>query len=330
MIEEHMNEKEKIINYANSLSLDTIGFTGCRRFKKLEEFFTDRKENHLFNEFEEEDIEKKINPKLLMENGETIISIAFPYYHGDKGEGDNFSLYTRGLDYHKVVEKYLKKICEFIELMGGEAKYFVDSNPLPERYIAAISGIGFIGKNNTLITEKYGSYVFLGEIITNLKLEWDKSKNCRCKECNLCMKKCPTNVIIEDIKRFNSSQCISYLTQKKHLNDDEVNSIKGKIFGCDNCQKVCPHNLNVEVSPIKEFLPKMYMEEVNLLELINLDNKSFRDKYMNHSCGWRGKNLLIRNGLINYYLKYNEDKDNIEKSIKSPYIKEYYHRLFRK
>ncbi len=329
-MEEYIDKKQKIINYAKKLSLDTIGFMECRRFNELEEFFIDRKENNLFNEFEEEDIEKKINPKFLMENGETIISIAFPYYHGDKGEGEKFSLYTRGLDYHRVVEKYLKEICDYIESLGGEAKWFVDSNPLPERYIAAISGVGFIGKNNTLITEKYGSYVFLGEIITNLKLQGDKSKKYGCKGCNLCVEKCPTNVIIEDVKKFNSSQCVSYLTQKKHLNDEELNMVKGKIFGCDNCQKVCPHNLNVEVSPIKEFLPKEYMEKVDLLELINLDNKNFKEKYIMHSCGWRGKNLLIRNGLINYYLRYNEDRDNIEESINSPYIKEYYNRLFKK
>ena len=323
-----MDVKEEIIKFANDLSIDLIGFTECKRFDELEEFFKYRKDNNLLNEFEEQDIEKKINPKLLMEDGETIISMAFPYYYEDGKDECKFSLYTRGLDYHKVVGSYLKKICEFIESMGGKAQSFVDSNPLPERYIAVKSGIGFIGKNNTLITEKYGSYVFLGEIITNLKLEGDKPKNYGCIGCNLCMEKCPTNVIIGDNKGFNSSYCISYLTQKKHLNQFELPMIKGKIFGCDTCQKVCPHNRDIETSRIKEFIPIEYMNEVDLVKLIKLDNKTFKEKYINHSCGWRGKNLLIRNGLINYYLRYNKDEDEIKNSITSPYIKEYYDMLF--
>ncbi len=324
-----MNEKQKIIEFAKELSLDTIGFTRCRKFNELQEYFALRKERNLFNEFEEQDIEKKINPKLLMEDGETIISIAFPYYFEDLEDECSFSMYTRGLDYHKIVGAYLKTICEFIESLGGKAQRFVDSNPLPERYIAALCGVGFIGKNNTLITEKYGSYVFLGEIITNLKLEEDKSKDYSCRGCNLCMEKCPTSAIIEDGKRFNPNICVSYLTQKKHLVDSELLLIKGKVFGCDNCQKICPHNIKAAVSPIKEFLPRDYMNTVDLVNLISLDNKVFKDKYINHSCGWRGKNLLIRNGLINYYLKYKEDRDEIKKNITSPYIKEYYDRLFK-
>ena len=111
-----------------------------------------------------------------MPGGKTIISIAFPYLY-DKvyNENASFSKYTLGKDYHIVATQYLKKICKFIEDMGGRAMFFVDSNSLPERYIAQLSGVGFIGKNNALITEKYGSYVFLGEIITDLVVEPDKT-----------------------------------------------------------------------------------------------------------------------------------------------------------
>lgn len=324
-----MNIREKIIDYAKELNLDTIGFTKCRRFDELEEFFKYRKENDLFNEFEEQDIEKKLNPKLLMENGETIISIAFPYFHGELEQNEiNFSLYTQGIDYHKVVVSYLSKICKFINDLGGEAMYFVDSNPLPERYIATLAGIGFIGRNNTLITEKYGSYVFLGEIITNFILEPDKINSKNCLFCDLCVEKCPTNVIIENRMRFNSRSCVSYLTQKKSLNNHEINLIKGSIFGCDECQRICPHNKNVAKSPLKEFEPKAYMAGPNLESLIRLNNKEFKEKYINHSCGWRGKNILIRNALINYFLLHGKDKIEIKKSITSPYIEEYYKKLF--
>ena len=150
--------KEKIINYCNSLGLDTIGFIECRKFEELREFFKFRKENLLENEFEESDIEKRINPNIYMEDGKTIISIAFPYLWKENDMDNGFSKYTKGLDYHRVVKSYLDKICIYINELGGNAISFVDSNMLPERYIAYLSGIGFIGKNNMIITKKYGSY----------------------------------------------------------------------------------------------------------------------------------------------------------------------------
>ncbi len=323
--------KEKIINFCNGLGIDTIGFIECREFKEIKDFFHIRKEKNFFNEFEEQDIEKKINPMLLMKDGKTIMSIAFPYNYETSPEGKSkfFSKYTLGLDYHNVIKKYLEEICHYIEELGGEAIGFVDNNPLPERYIAYLSGIGFIGKNNTLITEKYGSFVFLGEIIMNLEVPWDVPLNKSCYGCDLCIKHCPNHAIIE--KDFlNSNSCISYITQKKEIDASDIDTIDGNVFGCDVCQDVCPHNKHTEISNIKEFHPKEYMSNANLLELINLDNKTFKEKYHNHSCGWRGKNIIIRNALINYKKIYSEDVDNIEGNIKSPYVREYYNKLFKK
>lgn len=325
-----MDNKDKIKKFAKELSLDTIGFTKCRVFEELRPWFEYRKRKNLFNEFEEQDIEKKINPRLLMEEGKTILSIAFPYYYNDDDNINQFSIYTRGIDYHKVVNDYLDKICQYIESLGGKAKRFVDSNPLPERYIASLCGIGVIGKNNTLITKKYGSYVFLGEIITDLELEPDEPTLQGCIGCNICMEKCPTSVIIKDGSKFNSNMCVSYLTQKKHLDKNEIPLIGGRIFGCDTCQSCCPHNKNIFKSPIKEFEPKKYMENIDLKSIIKINNAEFKEKYKNHSCGWRGKNILVRNSLINYYLINKTDNDNLYKDITSPYIKEYYEKLFDK
>ena len=98
--------KEKIEAFCNSLGLDTIGFTKCRKFQELKEFYAYRKENNLENEFEEDDIEKRINPNVYLEEGETIISIAFPYYNNDDFNNNGFSIYTKRYDYHKVVKKY--------------------------------------------------------------------------------------------------------------------------------------------------------------------------------------------------------------------------------
>ncbi|AVP54887.1 (Fe-S)-binding protein [Clostridium tetani] len=323
-----MKDKKKLIlDYCKDLGLDTVGMTDVRKINELEDYLVYRKEKGYENEFEEENIEKRINLGKVCNWGKVIISIAFPYMFNFKFEdGVYFSKYTQGRDYHKVVGEYLKKICCFIESLGGKAEYFVDSNCLPERYIAKLCGIGFIGKNNMIITEKYGSYVFLGEIITDLPLPKDNEKNNKCGQCDLCLKACPTKSIKE--KESNPNICLSYLTQKKDLEDMWLDKLKGRLFGCDTCQRVCPFNREVEKSPLMELKPLDCMTNVHLEELISLNNKMFKDKYATSSCGWRGKNILIRNALINEFY-YNKDGTLEGKNFNSPYIKDYYSRLLK-
>jgi epoxyqueuosine reductase len=322
-----MNLKSSIKKFSLDLGIDTIGFCKMRRFDELRSFFEERKTKGLENEFEETDIEKRIDSFQYMGDGKTIISIAFPYIHEfEKAEEVYFSKYTFGKDYHLVVSEYLKKICSFIEGLGGKAIYFVDSNPLPERYIAYLCGIGFIGKNNMVITEKYGSYVFLGEIITDLEIEPDIPKQQQCGECSICLKKCPT----KSINRAGSCPniCLSYITQKKQIEELWFEKLEGRIFGCDSCQTECPHNLKAKFSNLVEFSPFEFMKDISLEELIQIDNKIFKDKYAKTSCGWRGKNVLQRNALINYTMMKNKLDIDINK-IKSPYILDYYNRLLK-
>jgi len=321
-----VDKKEEIIKFCNSLGLDLVGFTKCRVFWELESFFEYRKNINLENEFEEKDINKRINPNLLMNQGKTIISIAFPYIYNLRPNGEfYFSRYTRGEDYHKVIKSYLDKISDFIKDMGGTASAFADSNPLPERYIAKLSGIGFIGKNNMIITEKYGSFVFLGEIITDLELEESRQLNISCGHCNKCFSKCPTASINE--KQCNPNICLSYITQKKHIEDKWFKKLNGRIFGCDSCQMECPFNKNIKFSNLEGFKPFEYMENINLEQIIMMDNKDFNEKYKITSCGWRGKNVLKRNALINYIPKYGAFH-GIDK-VNSPYVKDYNNRLLK-
>lgn len=320
--------KDEIIKFCEDLGLDTIGFIKCREFTEIKPFFYERKEKGLENEFEEEDVSKRINPYIYMEEGKTIISIAFPYLHDVNYFDNGFSVYTRGTDYHRVVKSYLQKICEFIESKGGLALSFVDSNFLPERYIAYLGKVGFIGKNNLIITEKYGSYVFLGEIITNLEMETDEREYSEiqsfkeCGECELCYKACPSKAI--NSYKKNSNICVSYFTQKKDLEDKHIKLLKGRVFGCDSCQTSCPYNDKIEYSKIEEFYPYDFMNRDNSLELINSSTKEFKESFFKTSCGWRGKNVLKRNALIK--LKHNNGDI---KSLKtdSPYLKDYVDRL---
>lgn len=322
--------RQKIEAFCNSIGLDCIGFIPCRRFDELQSFYEDRKRLKLQNEFEEKEIEKRINPNHYMEEGKTIISIAFPYYHeeGEESKDNGFSIYTKRLDYHRIVKKYLGEIATFIESLGGCALTFVDSNTLPERYIAYLAGVGFIGRNNMIITERYGSYVFLGEIITDLEIvckdqrHFEEIKEYKeCHFCEQCIKECPTKSINKH--RCNPNICLSYFTQKKELSDKEMKLLKGNIFGCDFCQLKCPYNEGVEINVLKEFVTLSYMNETPDV-YASMDNAYFKEKISHTSCGWRGKNVIRRNALIHLAHK----GENIsEYRGESSYINDYIDRL---
>ncbi|MBU3101391.1 MULTISPECIES: tRNA epoxyqueuosine(34) reductase QueG [Clostridium] len=326
-----MSVKDDIIKFCSINGLDVIGFSECRIFHELNPYFDKRKKLGLENEFEEKELDKKINPFIYMEDGKTIISIAFPYlYDNDISGKVYFSDYTMGRDYHLVLIEYMKKICTYIQGLGAKAMYFVDSNALPERYIASLCGLGFIGKNNMLITKRYGSYVFLGEIITDLVIEPDESVTQKCGDCEICLSACPTSAIVKGKVGINNNSniCLSYITQKKDIEDLWFEKLGGRLFGCDTCQKVCPYNKKVELSVIKEFKPYEHMKTPELKVLMNIDNKLFKDMYKITSCGWRGKNIIRRNAIINAFIIEKVEITALQKDT-SPYIRDYYYRLLK-
>lgn len=321
--------KEKLEKFCIDIGLDTIGFISCREFNELAEFYKYRQKNNLQNEFEEENIKKRIDPKMYMKDGKTIISIAFPYYNKEEENNNNgFSIYTKGLDYHMVLKKYLNMICKYIETLGGKAEAFVDNNALPERYIAYLAGVGFIGRNNMIITKRYGSYVFLGEIITNLEMDCMEKRSFNeilsykeCNDCNICIRECPTKSINNE--KINPNICLSYITQKKDISDKEINLLRGNIFGCDYCQLKCPYNKEILENILEEFKTLSYMND-DVYTYANMNNKFFKEKIKVTSCGWRGKNIIKRNSIIN--MKYN-NKDINEFKGDSSYINDYIDRL---
>lgn len=294
--------KKKIETFCNQLGLDVVGFIPCRRFDELSSFFLMRQEKQWQNEFEEQEIEKRINPNLYLESGKTIISIAFPYYDGKNQTSNGFSIYTKRMDYHRVVMQYLNQILEYIESLGGTGTCLVDSNSLPERYIAYLAGLGFLGRNNMLITKQYGSYVFLGEIITDLEIDCsdlrtfeDISRYEECNQCNHCLTECPTKSI--HMGGCNPNICLSYLTQKKELSDQEASMLKGNVFGCDFCQLQCPYNQQAQYSKLSEFATCEYMEQEEIV-YAEMTNRYFKDYIKQTSCGWRGKKVIQRNATL--------------------------------
>ena len=225
----------------------------------------------------------------------SAIVCLFPYYVEHK-DPSNLSRYTWATDYHLVINEYLKKLIEKLQIMNTDAQFSIhcDTSPLADRYMAYLAGLGFYGKNNCFISPKWGSYVVIGTILTTLELEPNTPLTQSCMGCNRCITACLGQCLGHDEFKFDT--CKSYLTQKKGELTSEEEHIIAKtplVFGCDVCQEVCPHNKDIPTTPIPEF--QSVEPYINIDELDSLTNKEFKAKYGNRAFSWRGKKILMRN-----------------------------------
>lgn len=312
-----MDIREYIEIKSKQLGIDIIGFTDAEPLSRIQDYLVDRKDNLIATEFEEKDLEKRINPKLTMPNCSTIIVIGLSYNVDYTAKCDYkikgaLSKSSWGIDYHRVlrlkIENLIKEIKKEIDF---EYKYFVDTGPLVERELAYKAGIGYYGKNSSIINDIYGSFIFLGYILTDIKLKsFDVPIDEKCGDCDLCLKACPTGALNSPY-RLNARKCISYLTQTKDDIDYELMRKMGiKIYGCDTCQKVCPKNKKAKHSSHSEFIPDITKGFVDIEELMEMSNKGFKEKYGHMSGSWRGRNILKRNSII--ALGNTKDKEHIE------------------
>ncbi len=304
-----MDLKEKIIDYSKYIGIDLIGFTGVGPFEDLRQILIERKEKGKLSGFEKKDIELRVNPKKTLHNAQSIIVIAMSYYINEKNLQnreipEHYGKLARtawGKDYHIVLMNKLKKLEEFIgkEYDGFEYKSFVDTGPLVDRYVANRAGIGFYGYNSTIINETFGSWIFLGHMITNIPFKEDESLEGKtCLGCNLCIKHCPTSAI-EGAYKLNANRCLSNILQQKRPLPKEMLSIIGnRIYGCDICQNVCPHNIDIKEMTSKEFIPRELSNNVDLIQLLQVSNKEFNSLFRENASGWRGKKTLQRNAII--------------------------------
>ena len=221
----------------------------------------------------------------------SVIVALFPYYRGYY-ENSNISIYTHGIDYHTVIKNVLTKACE--ELNITEYAIHSDIGPEIERTLAVNAGLCFIGRNGMCINDIYGSYFFIGYVACNKEFEIDKPCEKTCLNCMKCVKACPGGALADG---FLESKCLSAITQKKgELSAWEKNLIKenGTVFGCDICQKVCPHNENAKKTTLEAFTADV-VERLEIAEISGLSNREFLKKYKNRSFAWRGKAVLERN-----------------------------------
>ena len=286
-----------IINAGESIKAKAreIGFLDCgvSRAQFLEEE-KDRLQNWLTHEMQGEmnymanHFDKRLDPRLLVENAKSVISVLLNYFPSEKQadqEAPVLSKYAYGTDYHFVMKDKLGELLSYIqsEIAPCEGRCFVDSAPVLDRAWAARAGLGWIGKNTNLISTEQGSFFFIGELIIDLELPvQDKVVRDHCGNCTRCIDACPTQAIVAPYI-LDARKCISYQTIENHGVIDP--SLKGKfenrVFGCDICQDVCPWNLKSEAHHEPAFQPDQQLMQLTKDEWNEIDKPQFNELFRN-------------------------------------------------
>ncbi|MEH7107703.1 tRNA epoxyqueuosine(34) reductase QueG [Bacillus sp. JJ1764] len=300
--------KAEIIEYSKEIGIDKIGFTTADPFIELKNRLIRQQELGYQSGFEEPDIEKRVTPTLLLEGANSIISIALAYpskmaNRVESKKGDRRGIYARaswGMDYHVVIKDRLKKLENFIlsKMPDALIKSMVDTGELSDRAVAVRAGIGWSGKNCAVITPEFGSYVYIGEMITNIPFEPDQPIEDQCGSCTKCLEACPTGALVQG-GQINAQHCISFLTQTKGLIPDEFrDKIGNRIYGCDSCQTACPHNKGKNFHFHEELEPDPETVKPKLIPLLKLSNREFKTRFGYLAGSWRGKRPIQRNAII--------------------------------
>ena len=250
---------------------------------------------------------KRYTPNELVPNTLSIISARMDYYPRSGSPAEDvlnnpelgyISRYALGRDYHKLFRKKLKSFAEQLATRIGEYGYrvFVDSAPVLERAIARNAGLGWIGKNTNLINKDAGSWFFLGEIYTDLPLQTDRPTENHCGSCRACLDVCPTQAFIGPYE-LDARKCISYLTiEHRGSIPEELRPLMGnRIYGCDDCQLVCPWNKFAKTTPITDFEPRSGLDDSELVELFQWTKQDFEEKTQGSAIRRIGHDNWLRN-----------------------------------
>ncbi|MGD6902310.1 tRNA epoxyqueuosine(34) reductase QueG [Bacillus infantis] len=300
--------KQDIIDYSKTIGIDKIGFASASTFGEMKGRLIRQQELDYQSGFEEPDIDKRTEPALLLDEPMSIISIALAYPSKMKTRvvskrGERRGIFCRaswGTDYHTVLRDRLGKLEAYINERLPEAKLksMVDTGELVDRAVAERAGIGWSGKNCSIITPEFGSYVYLGEMITNLPLEPDEPIEDGCGSCNLCVDVCPTGALVGG-GQLDSKRCIAFLTQTKGFLEKEFRvKIGNRLYGCDTCQTVCPKNKGMDFHFHEEMEPDPEIAKPLLKPLLHMSNREFKEKFGHVSGSWRGKKPIQRNAII--------------------------------
>lgn len=269
-------------------------------------------------------VEKRLDPSLMMENAKSLIVVGMNYYaDAEEGAGTPeidaergvFARYARGDDYHDVMKAKLGVLLETLkaEYEGEiEGRVFVDTAPVLEREVARRAGLGWFGKNTCLINTRRGSYFFLGEILTTAELVPDAPAVGGCGTCTRCLDACPTGALVAPFQ-LDARRCLSYLTiELKGAIPEEFRPALAesgnRIYGCDICQEVCPFNLRRSVPTHEEaYQSREVTDTPKLTELLVMSAEEFREKFKGSAVKRAKRRGLLRNAAV--ALAYSDDPE---------------------
>ena len=300
--------KEEILAALPQLGIDKLGFASAEPFTGLKEQLLRHREMGRESGFEEPDLDKRTQPELHLPGARSILSVALAYPSKlqdppRSGPGTPRGMMARtawGEDYHRVLADRLNRLAAFIRERVPEARMeiMVDTGALSDRAVAERAGIGWIGKNCSIITPEFGSWVYLGEMITDLPFLPDTPLGDGCGDCTLCLDACPTDAFAGP-RQLNAKRCLSYWTQSKDIIPEEFRVPLGnRLYGCDTCQQVCPKNKGKNAVHNAELQPLLEQAKPLLLPILGMSNKEFKEAFGSTAAAWRGRKPIQLNAVL--------------------------------
>lgn len=251
---------------------------------------------------------KRFDIRACMPEVQSVICVALNYYTPDqRPEGEDYAKISRygwGRDYHKVMHKKLKELTNWLcdQAEGVQARYYADTGPIQDKVWAQRAGIGWIAKNGNVITREYGSWVFLGEVLTNLELTPDAPHTEHCGSCTRCLDACPTGALAKPFV-VDANRCIAYHTienRAPELPESIKPHLKGWVAGCDICQDVCPWNQRfAHTTDVVQFQPYPWNLAPTLTELANLSDDEWNQRFPASALRRIKPEMLRRNAQAN-------------------------------
>ena len=236
----------------------------------------------------EREPEKRADPRLLFPTAKSIVVVALNYYtpheHEETSAKGKISRYAWGDDYHDVLKEKLRELFAFVKTLDetADGKICVDTAPMMDKAWAVRAGLGWLGKHSNLITKEYGSWIFIGEILLNLELEYETERVAdHCGTCTACLDACPTGAIVEPFL-VDSNRCLSYATielREPELPADIEKNLNGWLYGCDICQDVCPWNRFEKPTSEARFEPRAGNVTADLDEIYTLSPEKYAERF---------------------------------------------------
>jgi epoxyqueuosine reductase len=229
---------------------------------------------------------RRRDPCEILPTAKSIIAVALNYYQPDARPpgAAKISRYAWGKDYHQVCTKKLKALHQWLQAIypDNQFRYYTDTGPIGDKVWAEAAGLGWIGKNGNLITRKYGSWVFLGEIITDLEISSDRTHQEHCGTCTRCLTACPTQAIVSPFV-VDAGSCIAYHTienRAEKLPESIEQNLQGWVAGCDICQDVCPWNQQfAQATDVEEFAVDARRVNGSLADLAVMSDEEYQEQF---------------------------------------------------